>query len=66
MYLHILRKRLKGGKKLCSLSHTLMWKWQLSAEVVGWGCPSIENKLKILKMRLPQFDAAFSSALEYH
>lgn len=44
-YICISMQTYKGGKKqLSSLSHILMWKWQLSVEVVGWGCPSSENE----------------------
>lgn len=43
-HLHIYAKTYKGKRKLSSVSHILMWKWQLSAEMVGWGSSSSGNK----------------------
>lgn len=43
-YVHILCKHIKGEKNFLACHIFLMWKWKLSVEVVGWGCPSSENK----------------------
>lgn len=34
----------KGKRKLSGLSHILMWKWQLSVEMVSWGSSSSGSK----------------------